>query len=196
MSIRAVISCLKIAREIQGKMADNTSARSMASLIFLQFGLFLILILQLQGIMITYKVLEMKRNSILSAYLSVKKRNLLRKRKHLKARRLRRKPKSVWVINGRTDQWWQNLIGANVPQICWKKNLRMSRVCFYQLAEELRPFIAPNPASPNYRYLTTEKKLAVTLYYLKDTGSLWMTANTLGFISVPCQRPLSKFAMP
>ena len=144
MSIRAVISCLKIAREIQGKMADNTSARSMASLIFLQFGLFLILILQLQGIMITYKVLEMKRNSILSAYLSVKKRNLLRKRKHLKARRLRRKPKSVWVINGRTDQWWQNLIGANVPQICWKKNLRMSRVCFYQLAEELRPFIAPN----------------------------------------------------
>ena len=66
MSTRAVISRLKITREIQGKMADNTSARSMASLIFLQFGLFLILILQLQGIMITYTVLEMRINSILS----------------------------------------------------------------------------------------------------------------------------------
>ena len=92
MSTRTVISRLKIAREIQGEMANNTSARSMASLIFLQFGLFLILILQLQGIMITCKVLEMKRNSILSAYLSVKKRNLLRKRKHPKARRLHREP--------------------------------------------------------------------------------------------------------
>ena len=66
MSTRAVISRLKITREIQGKMADNTSDRSMASLIFLQFGLFLILILQLQGIMITYTVLEMRINSILS----------------------------------------------------------------------------------------------------------------------------------
>ena len=28
--------------------------------------------------------------------------------------------------------------------------------------------------------MSAEKKLAVTLYYLKDTGSLWMTANTFG----------------
>ena len=28
--------------------------------------------------------------------------------------------------------------------------------------------------------MTTKKKLAITLYYLKDTGSLWMTANTFG----------------
>ena len=34
--------------------------------------------------------------------------------------------------------------------------------------------------SPNYRSLSTEKKLAVSLYYLKDTGSLENTANTFG----------------
>ena len=28
--------------------------------------------------------------------------------------------------------------------------------------------------------MSAEKKLAVTLYYLKDTGPLWMTANTFG----------------
>ena len=37
-----------------------------------------------------------------------------------------------------------------------------------------------NPLSPNYRALTAEKKLAITLYYLKDTGSLAMTANSFG----------------
>ncbi len=42
----------------------------------------------------------------------------------------------------------------------------------------------PDPKSPNYRALSAEKKLAVTLYYLKDTGSLQMTANTFG-ISTP-----------
>lgn len=53
----------------------------------------------------------------------------------------------------------------------------MSRESFCELADKLRPFIAPKPGSPNYRYLTIEKQLAVTLYYLKDTG---MTANTFG----------------
>ena len=28
--------------------------------------------------------------------------------------------------------------------------------------------------------MSSEKKLAITLYYLKDTGLLWMTANTFG----------------
>ncbi|XP_047144707.1 uncharacterized protein LOC101236227 [Hydra vulgaris] len=48
------------------------------------------------------------------------------------------------------------------------------------LAEQLKPYIAPNPKSPNYRALSTEKKLAITLYYLKDTGSLLLTANCFG----------------
>ena len=130
--------------------------------------------------MVTYKLLEMRRNMLLSAYFSVRRSNLRRKRKHLRARLLNRKKRSIWVVNGRTEQWWKNLIGADVPDSCWKKNLRMFKENFYQLADELRPFIAPKPGSPNYRYLTTEKKIALTLYYLKDTGSLWMTANTFG----------------
>ena len=44
----------------------------------------------------------------------------------------------------------------------------------------MEKYISPNPLSPNYRALSTEEKLAVTLYYLKDTGSLAMTANTFG----------------
>ena len=72
------------------------------------------------------------------------------------------------------------MLGDNVPESAWEKNFRMTRQSFANLAAELEPFIAPKSKSPNYRFLGTEKKLAVTLYYLKDTGSLWMTANTFG----------------
>ena len=56
----------------------------------------------------------------------------------------------------------------------------MSRDQFYNLVKELNPFITPNPLSPNRRALSADKKLAITLYYLKDTRSLPMTANTFG----------------
>lgn len=56
----------------------------------------------------------------------------------------------------------------------------MTREEFFKLVHELRPYISPDKSLPNYRALTVEKKLAVALYYLKDTGSLAMTANTFG----------------
>ncbi|XP_047138165.1 uncharacterized protein LOC101239653 [Hydra vulgaris] len=72
------------------------------------------------------------------------------------------------------------MITSGSPEICWVKNFRLSKSAFIDLAEQLKPYIAPNPKSPNYRALSTEKKLAITLYYLKDTGSLLMTANCFG----------------
>ena len=56
----------------------------------------------------------------------------------------------------------------------------MSRAAFVNLVSELRPYISPNPKSPNHRALSVEKKVAVALYFLKDTGSLRMTANSFG----------------
>ena len=70
--------------------------------------------------------------------------------------------------------------GEDVPDSCWKKKIRMSKEFFDELADELRPFLAPNPDFPNRRALSTEKRLAMSLYYLKETGSLWMTANAFG----------------
>ena len=67
----------------------------------------------------------------------------------------------------------------------------MSRQSFFALADELRPFIAPKNGSPNYRFLTTEKKLAITLYYLKDTGSLLMTGNTFGIHQCTVSKTIS-----
>ena len=58
------------------------------------------------------------------------------------------------------------------PEEQWRKNFRMSRESFRDLLAELNPYISPNDSSPNYRTLSAEKKLALTLYFLKDTGSL------------------------
>ena len=63
------------------------------------------------------------------------------------------------VVKGRTDQWWRNMIGGNLPDSFWKKNFRMSKDLFHELAAELVPYIAPIHSSPNYRLLDTEKSL-------------------------------------
>ena len=91
-----------------------------------------------------------------------------------------RKARAYWKKPGRTDQWWINLWQGHLLEEEWQANLRMTRAVFMTLVEELRPFISPDPRSPNRTALTAEKKLALTLYYLKDMGSLSMTANSFG----------------
>ena len=76
--------------------------------------------------------------------------------------------------------WWSKLIQGISPFEFWKKNLFLTRNQFFDLTKELQPYISPILLSPNHRALNTDKKLALTLYYLKDTGSLIMTAHNFG----------------
>ena len=50
----------------------------------------------------------------------------------------------------------------------WQKNLRLTRNQFFKLTNELQPYISPSLLSPNHRALNADKKLGLTLYYLKD----------------------------
>ena len=61
-----------------------------------------------------------------------------------------------------------------------EKNIPLDREGFHELCTELEPFIRPKANSPNYRALSLQKKVAITLYYLKDTGRLRMTGNLFG----------------
>ena len=63
------------------------------------------------------------------------------------------------------------MLGGTFPQESWEKNLRMIKSEFHEVADQLANVISPTAHSPNYRALSTEKKLAVTLYFLMDTGS-------------------------
>ena len=85
----------------------------------------------------------------------------------------------MWFLFAeRIDTWWRKILGANVTDNCWHKNVRMNKEDFFELTGLLEPIIRPKGNSPNYRQLTTEKKLAIMLYYGKGTSSLRMTTNT------------------
>ena len=95
-------------------------------------------------------------------------------------RREGRKVRAYWKKPGRTEQWWLNLWLGHLLEDEWKFNLCISRQVFLRLVDELRSIISPDPRSPNRTALSAEKKLALTLYFLKDTGSISMTANSFG----------------
>ena len=61
-----------------------------------------------------------------------------------------------------------------------EKKFRMPKGDFEALVAELRPYISPNPLSPNHRALNVEKKVAITLYYLKGTASIGVVINSFG----------------
>ena len=111
----------------------------------------------------------------------LQKRNYRRSKEKLrKIRNLYGKRRSCWHICGRDDVFWRNIRQDLLPNDTWKKNFCMPKGDFEALVAELRPYISPNPLSPNHRALDAEKKVAITLYYLKDTASIGMIANSFG----------------
>ena len=51
---------------------------------------------------------------------------------------------------------------------------------FFDLVDLLKTTIGPNPNTPNFRSQSAAKKVEIKFYYLKDIGSLGMTANRFG----------------
>ena len=62
----------------------------------------------------------------------------------------------------------------------WKNNFRMMKFDFYRLTNLLRPFAREGSTNACHDSLSLEKRLAITLYYLKDQASMKMTANSFG----------------
>ena len=56
----------------------------------------------------------------------------------------------------------------------------MDKDAFMNLVTVLDPYIASHPDTPNDHGVDSQKKVAITLYYLKDKGSLNQTANLFG----------------
>lgn len=92
----------------------------------------------------------------------------------------RRKKREFWVSPGRTDLWWQNLLLGKMPQMEWCKNFRMDYDTFSKLVNSISHLIEPHTDSFRPDTISAEKKVAMVIYYLKDQGSLRMTANIFG----------------
>lgn len=145
-----------------------------------QLTVLLAMVLQLHGIIVTWMAFQNIAHNKITYNRGRKRSYYLRKLEKGRLKRLQRKKRTLWFRPGRTDSWWQKMLRGEAPEDSWKKNLRLTREEFYDLVEQLRPYVSTNFSSPNYRALPVEKKVAVTLYYLKDTGSLNMTANAFG----------------
>ena len=61
----------------------------------------------------------------------------------MRARRTRKK-KFTRFKQGRTDEWWKNMLSGDSDENDWKKNFRMSRELFHELLDHLVPDISPN----------------------------------------------------
>lgn len=158
---------------------------------------------QLQGLLVLWKLHMSKMDTLNSNFLLRKRSYLLQKMKRARNRRLLRKKRSCWFKQGRTDLWWQNILTGVAPSETWKKNFRMSSSLFKKLVSDLCIYISPDPLSPNRRALSAEKKVAIALYYLKDTGSLNMTANSFGIavctasaVTIEVCKAISKYLGP
>ena len=91
-----------------------------------------------------------------------------------------RKKRSLWKVPGRTEQWWLNLDSGVSPPEVWKKNFRVRREDFIELVEMIRPYARERSKRARQDIITLEKRVAMTLHYLKDQGSIVITANVFG----------------
>ena len=95
-----------------------------------------------------------------------------------------RRKRQQWKDPGRVENWWKNALNGLMLEDEWVLNVRMSREDFMALEEQLRFNIRPNQSSFRGDTICSVKKLAMTLYYLKDQGSLRMMSNAYGV--APC----------
>ena len=71
-------------------------------------------------------------------------------------------------------------VKRKVPMEEWCLNLRMNYSVLMELVNYLREFLICQPRAFCQDCVSPKKRVAVALYYLKDQGSLRMTANTFG----------------
>ena len=62
----------------------------------------------------------------------------------------------------------------------WVTNFRMTRSDFLNLVEMIRPCAKERSTKVRNDVITLVKRIAITLHYLKDLGSLRVTVNLFG----------------
>ena len=92
--------------------------------------------------------------------------------------------RQVWKKPGRAGTWWQNLLSGKLAEDEWKKKLRMTRDDFLELLPLTELFFRERSDKVTNDTLSLGKKVALSLYYLKDQGSYSMTCSAFG-----CTKP-------
>ena len=73
-----------------------------------------------------------------------------------------------------------NKMSGVSPLEVWRKIFRVTRENFLELVEMIRPYNRERSETARQNIITLEKRIAMTLHYLKDQGSVVITANVFG----------------
>ena len=136
------------------------------------------------------------QNKILEFYQSYHLREILywKKTKYIKVWNLCRKKRSLLVrFAERTGTWWQKLLGPDVTDNCWRKNFRMNKEYFFELAGLLESIIRAKGNSPNYRQLTIEEKMAIRCTVQRTLALYGWQPLHLEYINAPFRKHYLKF---
>ena len=139
-----------------------------------------LLILHLYGFLFMLQMFREKQKLLMKRLIISQSRVSKQKMRLKKIRLLCRKKRSMWCANGRDDTWWKNMFNGKCEESEWKLNFRLNRDDFYALHAAIAEYIAPKHNTPNPIAVSSLKKLAITLYYLKDMGSIRVSANQFG----------------
>ena len=94
--------------------------------------------------------------------------------------RYARSKRKYWVKPGRTGKWWSNLYSGDALEDAWIQNFKMSKTKFLEMVDLIRPYAEERSCWIRRDIIPLEKRVAISLYYLKDQGSLVMTGNSFG----------------
>ena len=114
--------------------------------VVLYFVLWFLSIFKMFGALIVLLEYVNKRNMLIASLLMSNRRHLYRKTKAKRISQLRRKRREI------SYNWWQNLLNGSLS-----KNFRLTQDAFFKLEKDLRPFISPDPSSPNHRAMSAAK---------------------------------------
>ncbi|XP_041965782.1 putative nuclease HARBI1 [Alosa sapidissima] len=112
-----------------------------------------------------------RRRAIIEAIVCSDSADLRRRRPYTQRR--------FWVRPGRTSAWWDNFVNDAVIAEQWRDNFQMSRSAMIMLSEKLRTHVEGTQTTMRAP-VDVLKKVACTLYYLRDDGRLRETANAFG----------------
>lgn len=141
-------------------------------------------VFQMYGVLLLYIIQQQQQIAAAQDMVMLDTMRSIRILKQIKKRIIRRRRRR-WINPGRTDRWWQNLWSGKLLESEWRLNLRMNREHFMELVEMVRPNLEIKCGNFRADALSVEKKVAMTLYYLKDQGLYRMTCNNFG-VSLPC----------
>ena len=88
-------------------------------------------------------------------------------------------PRTEWVRPIRSSEWWEQIVLSAYDHHDWIENFRVTQAMFKYLCDQLRLLISKQDTRMRPS-ITTERRVAITLWVLTTTGEYRSVAHLFG----------------